>query len=157
MKKSHSTENIERIEGAHVALLQARWHSEHTDRMVDACRSLLEKAGCERIDQHVVPGAYELPLAAKLLAKRGTYEAIVIFGAVVRGETDHYQVIVETCTRELGKVMYDFEIPVIMELMPVSDIQQLVARSSGEHNKGFEAALAAAEMVRWKRRIAGSH
>lgn len=150
MQKDYDSTEINPAPGARVAIVQAAWHREHTDRMIEACSVLLERAGAS-VEQHLVPGSYELPLATKLLAKSGQFEAIVVIGAVIKGETDHYQVIVDTCTRELGRVMYDFELPIIMELMPVHNIEHLIARSSGSSNKGIEAAKAAIEMINWKR------
>lgn len=153
MQKKYSARSFGKIPGARIAVLQAGWHREHTDRMVSACREILESAEAAPVEHHVVPGSYELPLAAKLLAKTGEYDALVVFGAVIRGETDHYKVIVETCIEQFGRVMYDFEIPIVMELMPVHNVQQLIARSSGEHNKGVEAAQAAIEMILWRKKL----
>src|SRR5262245_29465457 len=117
MKKSYLQTAIQEVPGARVAVLQARWHGEHTGRMVEACKELLEQARCAAVDLHQVHGSYELPLAAKTLAKLKRYDAIVVIGAIVKGDTDHYKVILDTCIRELGRVMYDFEIPIIMELL----------------------------------------
>ncbi|MFN8390870.1 MAG: 6,7-dimethyl-8-ribityllumazine synthase [Bdellovibrionota bacterium] len=153
MKKRYDTPPKFAISGAKIAIVQSHWHSEHTDNMVAACKKLLEEAGCTAVDVHQVPGCYEIPFAAKKLAKTKRYEAIVAVGAIVKGDTDHYQVILETCIRELGKVMYDFEIPVIMEILPVHKLEDLIARTTGEHNKGIEAAHAAAEIVAWHRWI----
>ena len=151
MQKKYTDHNLPTITGAKVAVVQAAWHREYTDKMILAFTERLHKAGCDSVEQHLVPGCYEVPLAAKLLAKKHQFDAIAVFGAILKGETDHYEVILQTCIRELGRVMYEFEIPVIMELMPISDIAQLAARSQGEHNKGIEAAIAAAEMISWTR------
>lgn len=153
MQKSYHAITQGRIPNSRVAILQAQWHSEHTDKMVKACRDLLLEAGCTELGHHIVPGSYELPLAAKRLAKLGRYDAIVIFGAIVKGDTDHYQIILDTCIRELGRVMYDYEVPIVMELMPVKRIEDLVARTEGSHNKGLEAAHAAIEIINWHRNL----
>ena len=137
-----------------VAILQAQWHHEHTDRMCSACTEVLRGAGLERIDHFSIPGSYELPLAAKWAAKSGKYGAIIVFGALVKGETDHYKVILDTCIRELGKVMYDYEIPLIMELLPVHNVQQLIERSSGAANKGIEAGQVAVKMLNLRTQFA---
>ena len=99
------------------------------------------------IAHFLVPGCYEIPLAAKKLATTRRYDALVIFGVIIRGETDHYQVILDTCIRELGKVMYDFEIPIINEILPADSIELVKARSKGKCNKGREAAAALIEML----------
>lgn len=121
--------------------------------MVLVCEDILKNAGCSEVALYQVPGSYELPLAAKKLAKLGRFDALVVFGAIVKGDTDHYQVILDTCIRELGRVMYDFEIPIIMELLPVHRIEDLIARSEGPHNKGIEAGQAAVETVAWHRSL----
>jgi len=154
MKKSYESSGIIPIPGASIAILQARWHSEHTDRIVHVCKEMLELAQCARIDLHQVPGSYELAFAAKKLAKLKRYDAIMVVGAIVKGETDHYQIILDTCIRELGKVMYDFEVPIIMEILPVSEIRHLEERSRGKNNKGIEAALAISEIITWTRSLA---
>ena len=157
MKKSYDPSNIAQIPGAKIAIVQATWHKEHTDRMIAAAMEILELAGCSTVDVFVVPGSYEIPLTAKKIAKTGTYEAIFVFGIILKGETDHYDVIVQTCIRELGKVMYDFEVPVIMEILPVHDIKHVIERSQGDSNKGIEAALAATELIALYRKLDSSH
>ncbi|MCB0352476.1 MAG: 6,7-dimethyl-8-ribityllumazine synthase [Bdellovibrionales bacterium] len=152
MKKSY-TEEVGKIPKAKIAVLQAQWHSEHTDKIVEKYIELLQEAEAKAIDIHRVPGSYELPFAAKQLARLERYDAIAVFGAIVKGETDHYQVILETCIRELGKVMYDFEVPIIMELLPVHRVEDLIARCTGEHNKGIEAAQATVEIIQWRRSL----
>jgi 6,7-dimethyl-8-ribityllumazine synthase len=153
MKKSYDASKIKPIPGAQVAVVQASWHKDHTDRMVEASREILEQAQCSAVDVFVVPGSYEIPLTAKKLAALGKYDAIFVYGIIVKGETDHYDVIVQTCIRELGKVMYDFEVPIIMEILPVHDIEHAIARTQGDHNKGIEAALAAIDLIVLYRQI----
>ncbi len=146
------------LKGSRVAIVQARWHAEHTDRMVIACTDMLVQTGCVKVSLFQVPGCYELPLAVKRLAKGAgsaqserAYDAIVTFGAIVKGETDHYQVILDTCIREIGRAMYELEVPIIMEIMPVHQLEDLIARSKGSSNKGIEAAMATVESILWHR------
>lgn len=146
MQKAYNKSTVKSVPGARVAIVQAKWHSEHTDRIVKVCSEMLTAAGCTT-EKFLVPGSYELPLATKKLAQSGRFAAIIVVGAIIKGDTDHFEVIVETCTRELGRVMYDFEVPIIMELLPVHSLAQLIARTSGEHNKGIEAANAALEIM----------
>lgn len=153
MKKTYDASKISPIPGARAAIVQASWHKEHTDRMVAATSEILEAAQCEPTDVFVVPGSYEIPLTAKKIAKTGKYDAIFVYGIILKGETDHYDVIVQTCIRELGKVMYDFEVPIIMEILPVHDFEHALARTQGEGNKGIEAALAAIDLITLYRQI----
>jgi 6,7-dimethyl-8-ribityllumazine synthase len=147
VKKSYDTTRTEKIAGARIAIVQASWHKELTDRMVDATNRILTDAEVSDVEVFVVPGCYEIPLTAKKLAKSGKYDAIVVYGIIVKGDTDHYDVILQTCIRELGRVMYEFETPIIMEILPVHDIAHAIARTEGEHNKGIEAAQAAIKLI----------
>lgn len=148
MKKSYSADYVARVPAnQRVAIVQSRWHSEHTDRMVHACADILLQCGVAEVVPVKVPGCYEIPLITKRLAQSGRFAAIVVFGAIVRGDTDHYRLILDTCIRELGKVMYDFEIPIINEILPVHTVEHLIERSTGDGNKGIEAAHAAVEML----------
>lgn len=153
MKKSYDTTTSQTIAGARIAIVQASWHKEHTDRMVDASTAILNDAKCSDVDVFVVPGCYEIPLTAKKVAKTGRYDAVIVYGIIAKGETDHYEVILQTCIRELGRVMYEFEIPIIMEILPVHDISHAIARTQGEHNKGIEAAQAAVKLIALYREI----
>jgi 6,7-dimethyl-8-ribityllumazine synthase len=153
MKSDHQKNPKARLHRpARIAIIQAGWHRAYTDLMIRALRKALEGATEEdspsvEIEQFSVPGCYEIPLAAKKLAATSCYDALVIFGVIIRGETDHYQVILDTCIRELGKVMYDFEIPIINEILPADSIDLVKARSKGKFNKGREAAAALIEML----------
>lgn len=157
MKITYDASKISPIPGARAAIVQASWHKELTDRMVAATKEILEAAQCNKIDVFVVPGSYEIPLTAKKIAKTGKYDVIFVYGIILKGETDHYDVIVQTCIRELGKVMYDFEVPVIMEILPVHDIEHALVRTQGEGNKGIEAALAAIDLITLYRQIDAGH
>jgi 6,7-dimethyl-8-ribityllumazine synthase len=154
MKKAYDSSRILPIPGARIAIVQAAWHKEHTDRMVEASKEVLEAAECSVVDVYQVPGTYEIPLTAKKLAKTYKYDAIIVYGIVVKGDTDHYDVIVQTVIRELGKVMYDFEVPIIMEVLPVFKLEDAIARSTGENNKGLEAGLATVDLITLYRKMA---
>ena len=152
-KKSHEGESLERIDDARVAIIQGSWHSELSDVMVKRCREILEQQGA-RVDCHVLPGCLELPLAAQRLAQQADQpEAIVAFGIIVRGDTDHYDVVRDVSIGGLGKVMLNENIPVIIEVLPVHKIEQAIERSSdNEFNKGIEAAHAAIGTIAWRRK-----
>jgi 6,7-dimethyl-8-ribityllumazine synthase len=153
MKKVYDSKASQTIEGARVAIVQGAWHKEHTDKMISASEKILNEAKCSELDVYLVPGCYEIPLTAKMLAKLAKYDAIMVYGIIAKGETDHYDVILQTCIRELGRVMYDFEIPIIMEILPVHDIAHAIARTEGEYNKGIEAANAAIEIISLYRKL----
>lgn len=144
------------VQGAKVAILQSAWHQEHTNRMVEACAEILCSRAQIEVSLFKVSGCYELPLAAKRLLQPSSgsspFQALITFGAIVKGDTDHYQVILDTCIRELGRVMLDSSTPIIMEVLPVHKLEDLIARSTGKANKGIEAAIATIQTIAWHRK-----
>jgi 6,7-dimethyl-8-ribityllumazine synthase len=102
-----------------------------------------------------VPGAFEIPLAARYLAESGRVDAIVSIGAVIRGETTHYELVSENCASGIREVQLATGVPVLFGLLTVENETQAEARSqpSGGHNVGEEAAVGAVEMARLARRL----
>ena len=147
-----------------ICILKSKWHLQHVQSMADACRSVLEDAGYNQIDEYTLPGCLEIPLAARdLLTEDASIaednvekkiDAIVCFGIIVKGDTLHFEMISEESMRGIGSVMHDFRRPILVEILPVFEMQQAIDRSSDdEFNKGIEAAVAAIEMVAWRRSI----
>ncbi len=143
-----------------VAILKSKWYPDIVDSMASVCASVLLDAGYQRIEQHTLPGSLELPLAAAdLLAEdvQGELDAIICFGVIVKGETLHFEMISNECMRGLGAVSLQYRRPVVVEVLPVFDIEDARARAGDdEFNKGYEAAAAAIEMVHWRRSVAAS-
>jgi 6,7-dimethyl-8-ribityllumazine synthase len=141
-----------------VHILCSKWYPEIVQSLASTCERVLRGNGYQRIVTHTLPGSLELPLAARdLLAedKAGEIDAIICFGVIVKGETYHFEMISNECIRGLGEVMHAFRRPVIVEVIPVTDIAHAQARSADdEFNKGIEAAVAAIEMVAWRRQHA---
>jgi 6,7-dimethyl-8-ribityllumazine synthase len=144
-----------------ICVLKSKWHLQYVQSMADACRSVLEDAGYTQINEYILPGCLEIPLAARdLLAEETEHnanpkiDAIVCFGIIVKGDTLHFEMISEESMRGLGSVMHDFRRPILVEILPVFEMQQAIDRcSDDEFNKGIEAAVAAIEMVAWRRSI----
>ncbi len=129
--------------GLRVAVLQATFNSSVTDGLLAGALSLLDEAGA--VDPTVVrvPGAFELPLAALAAAESG-YDAVIALGAVVLGETDHYEHVAHRTSEGLQRVMLDTGVPVAFGVLTVGSEEQARARSvPGSSNKGAEAAEAA--------------
>jgi 6,7-dimethyl-8-ribityllumazine synthase len=148
--------HLPRIEApGRIAILQSKWYPEIVGSMAGVCERVLRDAGYERIEQHVLPGSLELPLATKdLLAAdvAGELDAVVCFGVIVKGETLHFEMISYECMRGLGAVSLEYRRPVVVEVLPVFDIEDARARAAeDEYNKGYEAAAAALEMIHWRR------
>ncbi len=149
--------SIPRIPGARVAILQSKWYREQIDKMIETCVALLKNADCPTPEHHILPGSLELPLAAQTLIRNAPqdapYDAIICFGAIMKGETYHFEMIMDECIRGFGQVMLSEGVPILVEVIPVTSVEQLIARSKNDSfNKGIEAALATAEIIDWRRR-----
>jgi 6,7-dimethyl-8-ribityllumazine synthase len=143
-----------------ICILQSKWYPELVQSMTEACQQVLGQAGYTDVQIHTLPGSLEIPLAARdLLAQdvERQIDAIICFGVIIKGDTLHFEMISEASMRGVGSVMHDFRRPVVVEILPVFTMQQAVDRASDdEFNKGIEAAVAAIEMVAWRRSIGAS-
>lgn len=150
--------DMPKIPGAKVAILQARWYHEQLDRMVKKTVELLVAAECPEPTVHVLPGSLELPLAAQALFRKGVrdgapYDAIICYGAIMQGETKHFDMIMNMCAEGFNNVILEEGTPIIMEVIPINSVAQLEARSQDNaFNKGVEAAMATAEIIDWRRK-----
>lgn len=140
-----------------IAILQSKWYPDIVESMSGVCARVLSEAGYQRVEVHTLPGSLELPLAAAdLLATdvEGNLDAVICFGVILKGETLHFEMITEECMRGLGAVSLQYRRPVVVEVLPVLDIEHARARAADdEFNKGYEAAAAALEMIHWRRSI----
>lgn len=140
-----------------IAILQSKWYPEIVGSMSSVCQRVLRDAGYERVEVHTLPGSLELPLAAADLLAGDTaleIDALICFGVIVKGETLHFEMITNECMRGLGAVSVQYRRPVVVEVLPVLDIEHARARAADdEFNKGYEAAVAAIEMIHWRRSI----
>jgi 6,7-dimethyl-8-ribityllumazine synthase len=129
-----------------VAILVSRYNELVTARLLEGARACCEQAGVpvEDVDVVWVPGAFELPVAAAAAAGAGRYACLVALGAVIRGETPHFEYVAGEAARGLGEVALQYRIPVGFGLLTVDSMQQAVERAGGSAgNKGYEAAEAA--------------
>ncbi len=137
--------------GMRVAVVVARFNHLLCARLLDGCVEELVRRGASLDDVHVawVPGAFEIPLAARAFATSGRYDAIVALGVVVRGGTPHFEYVCRGVTDGVQAVMRDTSLPVAFGVLTVDDVEQAWERAGGsEGNKGAEAAAAAIEMAR---------
>lgn len=140
-----------RATGKKFALVVSRFNSFVVESLVDGALDALERHG-EVNDQDItlvrVPGAYELPLAAKKLAEQNKYDAIIALGAVIRGGTPHFEFVAGECNKGLAQVSLEYGIPVSFGVITTDSIEQAIERSGTKAgNKGAEAAVGALEMV----------
>lgn len=137
------------------ALCVARFYGEIADRLVERARAALAAAGHEDVDELDVPGAFELPLAVRYAAESGRYAGIVALGAVIRGETDHYDYVCAEAARGIQQVQLLTGVPCGFGLLTVDTMEQALARSDGEtRDSGRAAVEAVLAVLEIKRRMA---
>jgi 6,7-dimethyl-8-ribityllumazine synthase len=137
------------VEGR-VALVCAKFNGGITERLLEGALTGLEAHGVKAVTVTVawVPGAFELPLAALRLAQSGTVDAVVALGAVIRGETAHFDFVAGECATGLQRAALDTGVPVVFGVLTTDTVDQALARCSpGDTNKGYEAAVTALEMA----------
>lgn len=140
--------------GARFCLLAARWNETYVQRLVEAAVTTLRARGADEdaLELRWVPGSYELPVAAKWAADSGMFDAVLAFGVVLRGETEHFRLVADAASEGLMRVMLDTGVPVLNGVLAAYDVAQVEARSGGAMgNVGAQIALAAALMVQHRR------
>ena len=145
--------------GLRFALVVSRFNELVTSRLLGGARDVLlrHNATEEHLAEVWVPGAWELPLAAKALAKSGRYDAIIAMGCVIRGQTSHHIHIGGEAARGLARVSLDSNVPVGFGVLTTDTLEQAIERAGSKGgNKGADAALSAIEMVNLLRDIGGS-
>ena len=136
--------------GRRCAVVASRFNESVTQRLVEGALDALTRHGVAFDDADViwVPGAWELPGAARHLAATERYDAIVAVGAVIRGETPHFDYVANEAARGLSQAIAEFDMPIGFGLLTCDNLAQAEARAGGDHgNKGWDAALAALEMA----------
>jgi 6,7-dimethyl-8-ribityllumazine synthase len=139
-----------RGEGRRFGIVASRFNETITQRLVEGAVGALRKYGVavDQTDVVWVPGAFEIAFAARRLAASGGYDAVICLGAVIRGETAHFELVAGEAARGIADVSRDTGVPVIFEVLATEDLDQAEARAGGSHgNKGWEAAETALEMA----------
>lgn len=141
--------------GARYCLVAARFNESHVRRLVDAALAVLRERGAADADLDViwVPGSFELPLACRWAAASGRYDAVLAFGVLIRGETEHFRLVAEAATQGLQQVALATLVPVLDGVLATENAEQAAERTGGRlGNRGAEVALAAIQMAQLKRR-----
>ena len=141
------------LDSGRFALCVARFYEELADKLEAGARDALSEAGIGDVDRFEVAGAFELPLAAKFAAESGRYAAVVCLGAVIRGETDHYDYVCGEAARGIQDVQLRTGVPCGFGVLTVNSMEQALERVSGGSKRdtgrhAVEAALAALEIKR---------
>ena len=138
------------------AIVVGRFYAELADRLVAGAQSGFAEAGAGEADVFDVPGAFELPLAAQYLAETGSYEGVACLGAVIRGETDHYDYVCAETARGIQDVQLRTGVPCAFGVLTVEDMDQAMARTGGgKRDQGRHAAHAVLALAELRRRLRG--
>jgi 6,7-dimethyl-8-ribityllumazine synthase len=136
------------------AIAVARFYEELAERLVAGAQAAFAEAGAGEADVFDVPGAFELPLAAKLCAESGRYDGVACLGAVIRGETDHYDWVCAEAARGIQEVQLRTGVPCAFGVLTVDTMEQALARSGGDkRDSGRHAADAVLALVRVRERL----
>lgn len=142
--------------GLRLAVLVARFNAHVTGPLYDGCTDELQERGLDpgELTSVEVPGCFELPLVAKALAETGRYDAVICLGAVIRGDTPHFDYVSSETASGIQRAALDSGVPVIFGVLTTDNDEQALARVGGSAgHKGREAALTAIEMVRTMRNV----
>jgi 6,7-dimethyl-8-ribityllumazine synthase len=142
------------VNGARFAIAVGRFYEDLAQRLVGGAQHAFLDAGVGEADVYDVPGAFELPLAAKYLAESGRYAGIACLGAVIRGETDHYDYVCAEAARGIQDVQLHTGVPCAFGVLTVETMEQALARSGGgKRDQGEHAAEAVLALVALRERL----
>lgn len=142
------------VKDIQIAVIASQYRPEVTEKLIANCLTTLKKKGIHNIEVFRVPGSLEIPLVAKKLAKKNKFDAMIAFGAVYKGETYHFQQVANECIRGCMNVSYEYEIPLVFEVLCVYDPKDAIKRAFGkEDNRGIEGALTALKMIKLIRKL----
>ena len=135
------------------AIPVARFYEELADKLVEGAQRVFHEVGASA-EVHAVPGAFELPLAAKYCAESGRYAGVACLGAVIRGETDHYDYVCGAAARGIARVQLDTGVPCAFGVLTVDTMEQALARLGEKRHQGEDAAHAVLRMAELRRGLA---
>ncbi len=139
-----------------IGIVAAKFNQQVTSKLVNACVNTLTAHGVRKENMNVVrvPGAFELPLVARAMAKSGRFEAVICLGAVIRGDTPHFEYISAEVSRGIGQAALDTDVPIIFGVLTTETVAQAMERAdTKKFNRGGEAAKSAIEMVMVMRQV----
>ncbi len=137
-------------EGRKFAIIVGRFNDFVTSRLLGGAVDCLVRHGAsaDDIDEIWVPGAYEIPLAAQAIVEAGQYDGVICLGAIIRGQTPHFDYVAAASSRGIARVAAEAGIPVIYGVLTTDNVEQAIERAGSKSgNKGWDAALAALEMA----------
>ena len=153
-----SAEHAFQAKGFRFAIVASRWNDSLVARLIDGALEALEEtfAAKSSIEIFRVPGAFEIPLCALKAAKSGNFDAIICLGVIIRGETPHFEFIANEAARGIAEVGMQTGVPALFGLITADTVEQAKDRAGLKSaNKGFEAAMAAVELVNLYKSVTG--
>ena len=138
------------------AIAVAKFNKTITQRLLDGAIWRLKQAGVteQQIDVFWVPGAFEIPIVAQTMAKSGKYDAVICVGAVIRGSTTHYELVVNETAKGIAQAGLSTGVPVLFGVITTENIEQAIERAGSKAgNKGYDCALSAIEMVNLMKQV----
>jgi 6,7-dimethyl-8-ribityllumazine synthase len=141
---------------ARFAIVRARFYEDLAERLTSGALKALDEAGIskDRIDIHDVPGAFELPLVAKVCAGMGRYTGVICLGAVIKGETDHYDHVCSAAALGIEQAQLETGVPCAFGVLTVDNMDQALARSGGgKRDQGYDSARVAIQMAELLQRL----
>ena len=135
-----------------VGIVIARFNDLITNKILSGCLDCLKRHGLDtselsnQVDIVWVPGSFELPIAAKTLMKKKSYDVVIALGAVIRGETSHYDVVISETSKGISQVSNEYNVPIIFGVLTTDTMQQALERAGIKNNLGWNYALQAIEM-----------
>lgn len=137
-------------EGFRFAVVSSRWNDFLTARLVEGALDALERLGADEssVEHYRVPGSFEIPLVAHRVAQSGKFDAVICLGTVIRGQTPHFEYVAGEVTKGIAHAALSTGVPVLYGIVTADTLEQAIDRAGVKAgNKGFEAALAAVELV----------
>ena len=135
-----------------VGIVVARFNDLITNKILSGCLDCLKRHGLDTseeskdVDIVWVPGSFELPIVAKTILTKKNYDVVIALGAVIRGETSHYDVVISEASKGISQVSYDHNVPIIFGILTTDTMQQALERAGIKNNLGWNYALQAIEM-----------
>lgn len=149
-QKSQPTESDLSARGFRFAIVASRWNDEIVSRLIDGAQAALTKvdANPDAVQLFRIPGAFEIPLCAQKAAESGKFDAVICLGVIIRGDTPHFDYIAASAARGISEAGLRTGVPLLFGIITADNIQQANERSGNDqNNKGYEAAMAAVEVV----------
>lgn len=133
-----------------IAIVRSDYHQDLTESLEKACKKQLITCGVKEknIAVFTVPGSWEIPIVTKLIASGKKFDGIATFGVIIKGDTYHFEMIANQCSRALMDLSLEFNIPIALEVLATYTLAQAQKRSTGKFNKGIEAANTLLKMVK---------